>query len=680
MKKILSFLLSLLAFAPSQAQLVRQGSPAGWIQLVGGIMIDSALNIPVRDTLIFVPVAGTRMIGRVTLRPQDGLTYVYNGIRWNAIGSGGSIDSSIYATRFYVSSRGFLTSASSLNASNLFSGTIPAARYGSGTIDVSKINASGTPSSTTYLRGDATWATVSAGGAVIGANGIYASGDTLLNGGTSPIGSLLGTDVYFYGTSIEAGVGASVSSKRWTTQFCNITGAVEHDFGISGSTLCRCPPYVVGSDNFIDNLSTVPTHTASMKLAVIGYLLNDVGGNTACLTPQKAQLTYDTVITNFIGKGWSPSQILILAPDWIGTAGYAVYAAATGNPAPTVARHLSFVLVAQNSAAKWGTMYFDWYHSERQNDTTLLGDNIHPNDSGHLAKAKAVSHFLGLPYSLATSSGFVCSSCDSIYTTVVGSGSAIVYTTAPSLTNTGGVWESPSGGTSFGNLGLASTTFLGDNYVFIRGDTHQGFLGLNSTNASAGYNSMSVGFEVGSGGVYVTDAGAGGLNLTPMQTGITIADSVRINRTGSTFTCDVTNGSGGWTTKYTYVFASSGTMYHVTDINNSVGAKLVFPRCSCGGSSTTTAALKFIANDTASQPAKFNITGNGFIGSKLGVGTTMPNASAKADITSTTQGFLMPRMTTTQMNAISSPPEGLMIYNNTAHTLYIYNGSAWTAH
>ncbi len=52
-------------------------------------------------------------------------------------------------------------------------------------------------------------------------------------------------------------------------------------------------------------------------------------------------------------------------------------------------------------------------------------------------------------------------------------------------------------------------------------------------------------------------------------------------------------------------------------------------------------------------------------------------ASACLDLTSTTQGALLPRMTTTQQNAISSPATGLTIYNTTTNTLSTYNGSAW---
>jgi hypothetical protein len=64
-------------------------------------------------------------------------------------------------------------------------------------------------------------------------------------------------------------------------------------------------------------------------------------------------------------------------------------------------------------------------------------------------------------------------------------------------------------------------------------------------------------------------------------------------------------------------------------------------------------------------------------GSNLGVGTTSPHASALTDLTSTTQGFLPPRMTTTQRNAIASPAIGLVIYNITTNCLNFYTGAAW---
>lgn len=58
---------------------------------------------------------------------------------------------------------------------------------------------------------------------------------------------------------------------------------------------------------------------------------------------------------------------------------------------------------------------------------------------------------------------------------------------------------------------------------------------------------------------------------------------------------------------------------------------------------------------------------------------TSSNAAAIVQSDSTTQGWLPPRMTTTQMNAIVSPPEGLVVYSTTDHTLHVFNGTAWKA-
>ena len=46
----------------------------------------------------------------------------------------------------------------------------------------------------------------------------------------------------------------------------------------------------------------------------------------------------------------------------------------------------------------------------------------------------------------------------------------------------------------------------------------------------------------------------------------------------------------------------------------------------------------------------------------IGIGTPTPNASAKLEVTSTTAGFLPPRMTFAQRNAIPNPAQGLIIY------------------
>lgn len=62
----------------------------------------------------------------------------------------------------------------------------------------------------------------------------------------------------------------------------------------------------------------------------------------------------------------------------------------------------------------------------------------------------------------------------------------------------------------------------------------------------------------------------------------------------------------------------------------------------------------------------------------VGIGAT-PNAAALLDVSSTTRGLLLPRMTTTQRDAIGSPPDGLMIYNTTTNKANLRANNAWEA-
>jgi hypothetical protein len=73
---------------------------------------------------------------------------------------------------------------------------------------------------------------------------------------------------------------------------------------------------------------------------------------------------------------------------------------------------------------------------------------------------------------------------------------------------------------------------------------------------------------------------------------------------------------------------------------------------------------------TAVERARIDSSGN------VGIGATA-NASAILDVQSTTKGFRLPNMTTTQKNAISSPAAGLMVFDTTLSKACVYSGAAW---
>ncbi len=61
------------------------------------------------------------------------------------------------------------------------------------------------------------------------------------------------------------------------------------------------------------------------------------------------------------------------------------------------------------------------------------------------------------------------------------------------------------------------------------------------------------------------------------------------------------------------------------------------------------------------------------VNSQVGIGTINPDASSILDLTSNNQGFLTPRMTTEQRDAISFPATGLIIYNTSTSNFNFYN-------
>jgi hypothetical protein len=64
---------------------------------------------------------------------------------------------------------------------------------------------------------------------------------------------------------------------------------------------------------------------------------------------------------------------------------------------------------------------------------------------------------------------------------------------------------------------------------------------------------------------------------------------------------------------------------------------------------------------------------------QVGIGTSSPAGSAQLEVSSTSKGFLPPRMTLAQRELISGPAAGLMIWCSNCGTgeVQVFNGTAW---
>ncbi len=104
------------------------------------------------------------------------------------------------------------------------------------------------------------------------------------------------------------------------------------------------------------------------------------------------------------------------------------------------------------------------------------------------------------------------------------------------------------------------------------------------------------------------------------------------------------------------------------------------------GTDETGSGTEYLQLSPVSNVYTFASTANGagtarpfaFTGGSVAIGAASPAASALLELSGTTKGFLPPRMTTTERDAISSPAAGLVIYNTTTNALNVYTTS-WGA-
>ena len=67
-----------------------------------------------------------------------------------------------------------------------------------------------------------------------------------------------------------------------------------------------------------------------------------------------------------------------------------------------------------------------------------------------------------------------------------------------------------------------------------------------------------------------------------------------------------------------------------------------------------------------------------FIGSsQVGIGTDTPHSSSLLELQSINKGLLVPRVTANQRNAITTPANGLIVFDNDSSSLFIYTQSTW---
>ena len=144
--------------------------------------------------------------------------------------------------------------------------------------------------------------------------------------------------------------------------------------------------------------------------------------------------------------------------------------------------------------------------------------------------------------------------------------------------------------------------------------------------------------------------------------------------------------------------AGVSNLIRTNTTNNNVGIGLATPdsasRMHIQGKGATSATTSLLVENSAGtdllsvrDDATVAMANNAFqiLSSRLVsyrpavFGAAILESSAVLQATSTTQGFLPPRMTDAEKNAIATPAAGLMVYDTDANQMNYWNGSSWIA-
>lgn len=153
---------------------------------------------------------------------------------------------------------------------------------------------------------------------------------------------------------------------------------------------------------------------------------------------------------------------------------------------------------------------------------------------------------------------------------------------------------------------------------------------------------------------------------------------------GDVFLIDAVNGLFS---RYENVSAVSGNSVSELGVASSSDAYHIYRRDFGGGvhndfntgQHTVDSSYRVAYSDAGGLTAGVQIVVSGST-NNVSIGDTRPDPNAKLDVQSTTQGFLPPRMTSSQRDAMGPVQEGMHIYNLTLHLAQYWNGIIWKSY
>lgn len=251
--------------------------------------------------------------------------------------------------------------------------------------------------------------------------------------------------------------------------------------------------------------------------------------------------------------------------------------------------------------------------------------------------------------------------------------SALATGTAGQVLQTNGAGADPSWGAAPGSPFASDISVNGINIGRGGGNVSTNIrLGVSAlSNNSTGTDNVAIGnlslASANSTGSYNTAVGSLALNSLTSGSASTAVGGEALRFSTGNLNVGIGRGAG-----YDLTSGNYNTIIGVlTGRGITTGGSNTIIGSSVTGLSSSLANNIIIADGDGNR--RINVDASG----RVGIGTNTPSTAAQLDITSTTGGILFPRMTTTQRDAISTPPDGLVVYNSTTNKLQVRAAGAW---
>jgi hypothetical protein len=345
---------------------------------------------------------------------------------------------------------------------------------------------------------------------------------------------------------------------------------------------------------------------------------------------------------------------------------------------------------AEATGLRWGTISAD---NMATADLTLTGNRTHDLNGNILKFDNGQVTIEGSGATSATTSLLVQNSLATQLLKIDDSGGFALGLNASSFgyqSVTIGNSSSTTANVSVAIGNSSSSTSLGaiaiGHLALANGSSNSPSIAIGQESDAAGFRAVALGWRANASGNYavaigesssstgggVAISGTASLGLVAIKGTASAASAITIGGTASQQTA-IAIGSTSQATNFGSVSLGYGAV--------ASGQHSYIIRSGTSGTKTnsTNNSMEVWFGNLTDATFRYGNTVDGWLNSSGGFvfGATTVDVSAALQVDSTTKGFLPPRMTTTEKNAISTPATGLVVFDSTLAKICVYTGAAW---